>query len=74
MQHSEVTCTAPVFIFPEQNTHNNTYKAVQREPTSLTIGQIQQELKNPVNDLSRVCTVTDIINTVVITAIQSQSF
>jgi phosphate acetyltransferase len=73
MPGSEVAGQATVFIFPDLNTGNNTYKAVQRETKALAIGPILQGLKKPVNDLSRGCTVPDIINTVVITAIQSQS-
>jgi phosphate acetyltransferase len=55
------------------NTGNNTYKAVQRSSEAIAIGPILQGLNKPVNDLSRGCTVTDIVNTVVMTAIQSQS-
>ncbi|MEG3438143.1 phosphate acetyltransferase [Pannus brasiliensis CCIBt3594] len=73
MPGSEVAGKATVFIFPDLNTGNNTYKAVQRETGALAIGPILQGLKKPVNDLSRGCTVPDIINTVVITAIQSMS-
>jgi len=69
---SEVAGTATVFIFPDLNTGNNTYKAVQRSAGAIAIGPILQGLKKPVNDLSRGCTVTDITNTVIITAIQSQ--
>jgi phosphate acetyltransferase len=61
-----------VFIFPDLNTGNNTYKAVQRETGALAIGPMLQGLNKPVNDLSRGCTVDDIFNTVIITAIQSQ--
>jgi phosphate acetyltransferase len=71
MPGSAVAGKATVFIFPDLNTGNNTYKAVQRETGALAIGPILQGLKKPVNDLSRGCTVADIINTVVITAIQS---
>jgi phosphate acetyltransferase len=53
--------------FPDLNTGNNTYKAVQRETGALAIGPMLQGLNKPVNDLSRGCTVDDIINTVVIT-------
>ncbi|MEA5534525.1 phosphate acetyltransferase [Crocosphaera sp. XPORK-15E] len=68
---SKVAGQATVFIFPDLNTGNNTYKAVQRETGAIAIGPILQGLKKPVNDLSRGCTVEDIINTVAITAIQS---
>ena len=70
---SEVAGQANVFIFPDLNTGNNTYKAVQRSFGAIAIGPILQGLNKPVNDLSRGCTVTDIVNTVVMTAIQSQS-
>jgi phosphate acetyltransferase len=69
---SEVAGRANVFIFPDLNTGNNTYKAVQRETGALAIGPMLQGLNKPVNDLSRGCTVDDIFNTVIITAIQSQ--
>tara|TARA_R110000851_G_scaffold36697_3_gene95532 strand:- start:481 stop:2574 length:2094 start_codon:yes stop_codon:yes gene_type:complete len=69
---SEVAGQASVFIFPDLNTGNNTYKAVQRETGALAIGPMLQGLNKPVNDLSRGCTVEDIYNTVVITAIQAQ--
>lgn len=69
---SEVAGKATVFIFPDLNTGNNTYKAVQRASSdSLAIGPILQGLRKPVNDLSRGCTVHDIVNTVAITAIQA---
>ncbi len=71
MPGSEVAGQATVFVFPDLNTGNNTYKAVQRETGAIAIGPIMQGLKKPVNDLSRGCTVEDIINTVVITAIQA---
>ncbi|MGK7961443.1 phosphate acetyltransferase [Crocosphaera sp.] len=71
MPNSEVAGLATVFVFPDLNTGNNTYKAVQRETEAIAIGPILQGLKKPVNDLSRGCTVEDIINTVVITAIQA---
>ena len=73
MPGSEVAGQTTVFVFPDLNTGNNTYKAVQRETGAIAIGPILQGLKKPVNDLSRGCTVADIMNTVVITAIQSQS-
>ena len=72
MPDSEVAGQASVFIFPDLNTGNNTYKAVQRETGALAIGPIIQGLNKPVNDLSRGSTVDDIFNTVVITAIQAQ--
>ncbi|WP_017304736.1 phosphate acetyltransferase [Spirulina subsalsa] len=71
LPNSEVAGQATVLVFPDLNTGNNTYKAVQRETGAIAIGPILQGLKKPVNDLSRGCTVPDIINTVVITAIQS---
>ncbi len=69
---SEVAGRATVFIFPDLNTGNNTYKAVQRETGALAIGPVLQGLNKPVNDLSRGCTEEDVFNTVVITAIQAQ--
>ena len=69
---SEVAGKASVLIFPDLNTGNNTYKAVQRETGALAIGPMLQGLNKPINDLSRGCTVDDIFNTVVITAIQCQ--
>ena len=69
---SEVAGQASVLIFPDLNTGNNTYKAVQRETGALAIGPMLQGLNKPVNDLSRGCTVEDIFNTVIITAIQAQ--
>lgn len=74
MPNSEVAGQANVFIFPDLNTGNNTYKAVQRETKALAIGPIIQGLNKPVNDLSRGCTVDDIFNTVIVTAIQAQGF
>ena len=69
---SAVAGRATVFIFPDLNTGNNTYKAVQRSAGALAVGPVLQGLNKPVNDLSRGCTVEDIYNTVIITAIQSQ--
>ena len=69
---SEVAGHATVYIFPDLNTGNNTYKAVQRAANAVAIGPILQGLNKPVNDLSRGCTVADILNTVAITAIQAQ--
>jgi phosphate acetyltransferase len=71
MPESEVAGKATVFVFPDLNTGNNTYKAVQRSAGVVAIGPVLQGLKKPVNDLSRGCTVPDIVNTVVITAIQA---
>jgi phosphate acetyltransferase len=70
---SEVAGNATVFIFPDLNTGNNTYKAVQRSANAVAIGPVLQGLNKPVNDLSRGCTVADILNTVAITAIQAQA-
>ena len=70
---SEVAGRATVFVFPDLNTGNNTYKAVQRAANAVAIGPVLQGLNKPVNDLSRGCTVPDIVNTVAITAIQAQA-
>ena len=70
---SPVAGKATVFIFPDLNTGNNTYKAVQRSSGAVAIGPILQGLKKAVNDLSRGALVEDIVNTVVITAIQAQA-
>jgi phosphate acetyltransferase len=72
LPNSEVAGQATVLIFPDLNTGNNTYKAVQRETGAVAIGPMLQGLNKPVNDLSRGCTVDDVFNTVVITAIQAQ--
>ena len=69
---SQVAGRATLFIFPDLNTGNNTYKAVQRSTGALAIGPVLQGLRLPVNDLSRGCLVDDIVNTVAITAIQAQ--
>lgn len=69
---SAVAGRATVFVFPDLNTGNNTYKAVQRSAGAIAIGPVLQGLNKPVNDLSRGALVDDIINTVVITAIQAQ--
>ena len=69
---SEVAGRATVFIFPDLNTGNNTYKAVQRSANAVAVGPVLQGLRKPVNDLSRGATVRDIINTVAITAVQAQ--
>lgn len=72
MPGNDVAGKASVLIFPDLNTGNNTYKAVQRSlPDSVAIGPVLQGLKKPVNDLSRGCTVRDVVNTVAITAIQA---
>ena len=73
MPESQVAGHATVFIFPDLNTGNNTYKAVQRASGAVAIGPVLQGLNKPVNDLSRGCLVPDIINTVAITAIQAQN-
>ena len=73
MPDSEVAGQATVFIFPDLNTGNNTYKAVQRSAEAVAIGPVLQGLRKPINDLSRGCTVPDIVNTVAITAIQAQA-
>jgi phosphate acetyltransferase len=72
MPGSEVAGKATVYIFPDLNTGNNTYKAVQRASGALAVGPVSQGLNKPVNDLSRGCSVKDIVNTVLITAIQAQ--
>ena len=72
LPNSEVAGNASVLIFPDLNTGNNTYKAVQRETGAMAIGPMLQGLNKPVNDLSRGCTVDDVFNTVVLTAIQAQ--
>jgi phosphate acetyltransferase len=69
---SEVAGQATVFVFPDLNTGNNTYKAVQRSADAVAVGPVLQGLRKPVNDLSRGATVRDIVNTVAITAIQAQ--
>ncbi len=73
LPESDVAGKATIFIFPDLNTGNNTYKAVQRSAGAVAIGPVLQGLKHPVNDLSRGCTIPDIVNTVAITAIQAQS-
>ena len=73
MPESDVAGKATVFIFPDLNTGNNTYKAVQRSANAVAIGPVLQGLKHPVNDLSRGCTIPDIVNTVAITAVQARS-
>jgi len=73
MPESQVAGRATVFIFPDLNTGNNTYKAVQRSSGAVAIGPVLQGLRKPVNDLSRGALVRDIVNTVAITAIQAQA-
>lgn len=70
---SSVAGRATVFIFPDLNTGNNTYKAVQRSAGAVAIGPVLQGLRKPINDLSRGALVDDIVNTIAITAIQAQS-
>jgi phosphate acetyltransferase len=72
LPESEVAGHATVFVFPDLETGNVAYKAVQRSANAVAIGPVLQGLRRPVNDLSRGCTVTDIVNTVAITAIQAQ--
>lgn len=74
MPGSKVAGKATVFIFPDLDTGNNTYKAVQRSAGTIAIGPILQGLRRPVNDLSRGCHIKDVINTIAITAIQAQSY
>ena len=69
---SDVAGHATVFVFPDLNTGNNTYKAVQRSAHAVAIGPVLQGLRKPVNDLSRGALVDDIVNTVAITAVQAQ--
>ena len=71
LPQSKVAGRATIFIFPDLNTGNNTYKAVQRSSGAVAIGPVLQGLNKPVNDLSRGCLVADIVNTVAITAIQA---
>ncbi|RRD48593.1 phosphate acetyltransferase [Arachnia propionica] len=73
MPDSEVAGRATVFIFPDLNTGNNTYKAVQRTSGAVAIGPVLQGLRKPVNDLSRGALVDDIVSTITITAIQAQT-
>jgi phosphate acetyltransferase len=72
MPESSVAGRATVFVFPDLNTGNNTYKAVQRSAGAVAIGPVLQGLRKPVNDLSRGALVRDIVNTIAITAIQAQ--
>ncbi|KYM72125.1 phosphate acetyltransferase [Pantoea agglomerans] len=69
---SQVAGRATVFIFPDLNTGNTTYKAVQRSADLISIGPMLQGMRKPVNDLSRGALVDDIVYTIALTAIQSQ--
>lgn len=70
--NSQVAGRATVFIFPDLNTGNTTYKAVQRSADLISIGPMLQGMRKPVNDLSRGALVDDIVYTIALTAIQSQ--
>ena len=70
---SDVAGRATVFVFPDLNTGNNTYKAVQRSAGAVAIGPVLQGLNKPVNDLSRGATVRDVVNTIAITAVQARA-
>jgi phosphate acetyltransferase len=72
MPQSDIAGSANILIFPDLNTGNNTYKAVQRSGNTVAIGPILQGLNGAINDLSRGATVSDIVNTVALTAIQAQ--
>jgi phosphate acetyltransferase len=72
LPESEVAGAATVFVFPDLATGNVAYKAVQRSAGAVAVGPVLQGLRKPVNDLSRGCTVADVVNTVAITAIQAQ--
>jgi len=71
--NSPVAGRATVFIFPDLNTGNTTYKAVQRSANVVSIGPMLQGLRKPVNDLSRGALVEDIVYTIAITAVQAES-
>ena len=73
IKDSPVAGRAMVLVFPDLNTGNNTYKAVQRSASAVAIGPVLQGLNQPVNDLSRGALVRDIVNTVAITAVQAGS-
>ena len=73
MPESAVAGRATVFVFPDLNTGNNTYKAVQRSAGAIAMGPVLQGLNKPINDLSRGALVDDIVNTIAITAIQAQA-
>lgn len=68
---SDVAGKATVFIFPDLNTGNNTYKAVQQASGAVAMGPVLQGLSKPVNDLSRGCTVPDVVNTIGVTSVQA---
>jgi phosphate acetyltransferase len=68
---SQVAGRATVFVFPDLNTGNNTYKAVQQATGAIAMGPVMQGLRKPVNDLSRGCTVQDIVNTICVTCVQA---
>ncbi|HEU4329821.1 MAG TPA: phosphate acetyltransferase [Lapillicoccus sp.] len=72
LKDSPVAGRATVLVFPDLNTGNNTYKAVQRSAGAVAVGPVLQGLRKPVNDLSRGALVQDIVNTVAITAIQAE--
>ncbi len=72
MPGSEVAGRATVFIFPDLNTGNNTYKAVQRHSGAVAVGPLLQGLNKPVNDLSRGALVDDIVSTIMMTAVQAK--
>ena len=74
MPDSQVAGRATVFVFPDLNTGNNTYKAVQRSASAIAMGPVLQGLNKPINDLSRGALVDDIVNTIAITAIQAQGY
>ncbi|HCM3497109.1 TPA: phosphate acetyltransferase, partial [Salmonella enterica subsp. enterica serovar Java] len=69
--NSPVAGRATVFIFPDLNTGNTTYKAVQRSADLISIGPMLQGMRKPVNDLSRGALVDDIVYTIALTAIQA---
>lgn len=73
MPDSDVAGKATVFIFPDLNTGNNTYRAVQQSAGIVAVGPALQGINHPVNDLSRGCTIPDIVTTVAITPIQAQA-
>jgi len=70
---SLVAGQATVLIFPDLNTGNTTYKAVQRSANVLSVGPMLQGLRKPVNDLSRGALVDDIVFTIALTAIQAEA-